>query len=90
MTSFQIELDDYEITNLRAALEATGQGTWHESMRDPFVPDNPLGVLNNGDWVGQILGKLPVVSAIPNNTANGLAEQARAWIAREKHGKDKL
>lgn len=84
MTSFRIELDDYEITNLRAALEATGSGTWHESMRDPPMPDSPLGVLNNGDWVGQILGKLPLVSAIPNKTADELAEEARAWIGIEK------
>lgn len=83
MTTFQIELDDYEITNLRSALEATGQGTWHESMR------NPLGVLNNGDWVGQILGKLPVVSTIPNATADELAEQAKAWIGRDKQVVDK-
>ncbi len=76
---YVIELDEYEIANLRAALYATGCGAWHLSMKDPPIQSNPLEVLNNGDWVSQIQNKLPKVNVSPNYTSDELAESARKW-----------
>lgn len=76
---YVIELDEYEISNLRAALDATGCGTWHLSMKDPPIESSPLEVLNTGDWLSQIQNKLPKVNVLPNHTPDELAESARKW-----------
>ena len=70
-----IELNDYQIANLRAAIEAAGYGTWREG-RTNYVPRNPLYVLNNGDWIGELYQKLPSVEYKPNETPQALAEKA--------------
>lgn len=76
---YVIELDEYEIANLRAALDATGCGTWCLSMKDPPIKSSPLEVLNTGDWLSQIQNKLPKVNVLPNYTSDELAESARKW-----------
>lgn len=56
--------DEYEVANLRAALEAVGN-----YGGDPGIHPGPLAVLNSGDWVGQIYHKLPKMSGVaPNKT----------------------
>lgn len=57
-----IVLDDYQVANLRALINAIGYGT----VNDP--PIGRLSALNNGDWVGEIYQKLPYVEHKPNQT----------------------
>lgn len=66
-----IELDAYEISNLRAALEAIGYRP-HLGMDKRC----PLWALNNGDWVGQIYNKLPESAIEPNDTAQELVTKS--------------
>lgn len=68
-----IKLDDYEIANLRAALEAIipGRGA---------LP-SPLNALHSGDWTGQVYAKLPPVGQWPNQPAESMAAIARRWEA---------
>lgn len=63
-------LTDYEVANLREVFRAAGHG-W-------AVDNNPLKVINNGDWVGQIAAKLVPLATdhVPNATAAQLAERA--------------
>jgi hypothetical protein len=42
-----LRLNDYQAANLRAALEAVGMGMTR-------VTPSPLGVLNSGDWAGEL------------------------------------
>ena len=66
-----ILLSDYEVVNLRAALQATGYGMTGRS---------PLQVLNNGDWLGQIYQKLPYLDhPTPNADAFELQARALRW-----------
>lgn len=67
---YLIELDEYQITNLRALLEAVGYPNWEI----PF--SNPLNAANTGDWVGEIYNKLPEVDQHPNMTALEMAKTA--------------
>lgn len=72
--SYYIELDSYEISNLRAVLDAAFLA--HKS-------GNPLSVLNNGDWTWQVLNKLPANlptkgSMSPNHTPEELVRNAIA------------
>lgn len=76
MTTHTIELSDYEIANLRAAIEAAGYNGWAPGA--PPVPDrNPLHVLNTGDWLGEVYNKLPQVDHPPNVAPEELARRAR-------------
>lgn len=53
----KIELDDYETVNLLSALRASGvQDSYPTASQLPFP--NALSVLNSGDWLGQLVGKL--------------------------------
>jgi len=67
---YTIELDDYEVANLRAAIEAAGYWGGQPAKR------NPLYALNTGDWLGQIFWKLPQVDCKPNKTPEYLAKAA--------------
>lgn len=74
-----IELDGYEVANLRVAIEAMG----YPATREPPVPRNPLMVMHNGDWVGQVYSKLPKVvegDHVPNDTPEGLAAKASSFV----------
>lgn len=74
-----IELDGYEVANLRAAIEAMG----YPATREPPAPRSPLFALHNGDWVGQVYNKLPEVTEgnhVPNDTPEELAEKANSFV----------
>lgn len=68
-------LSGYELANLREALIATGYGS---------VFYSPLAVLNNGDWLGQIVQKLYGLAqdTQPNSTSQQLADAANQWRSR--------
>jgi len=79
-----IELDNYEVANLRSALEAMGYNTWSKEFHgERYVPTSPLCALNTGDWLGQIYNKLPDTGHRPNATPQELAKRANEW--RETH-----
>lgn len=63
-----IELDDYEVANLRAMIEACGM--------KPGIPKTPLRVMHTGDWIGTIYAKLPEVAQRPNVPPETLAMRA--------------
>mgnify|MGYP003463968239 CR=1 FL=1 len=67
----QIQLNDYEVANLRALIEACGYGRITNR-----VERNPLYVANTGDWIGQVWQKLPDVDYPPNATPEQLAARA--------------
>lgn len=65
-------LDQYERDNLLALMAAV------------CLHVSPLRVANNGDWAGQILGKLGYIGertdwGRPNVSAEQMADNARAW-----------
>ena len=62
----QIILDDYQVANLRAVIEAAA----------PPIKRNPLYVINSGDWMMEIYLKLPKVDYKANKTAEEMA-----WLA---------
>lgn len=72
-------LDDYEVANLQALIEAMGYATWNDKE---FIP-NPLQMAQTGDWVGQIYWKLPDVEHKPNITWQQMATNARNWVLNE-------
>ena len=57
-----IELDDYEVANLK----------WLLQLVNDFTKFNPL---NSGDWVGQIREKLPMVDHRPNKSIEDIVFQ---------------
>lgn len=65
---YAIWLSDYEVANLRGAIEATGYGTWNHPNypRSSEMNLNSRSALNAGDWLGQIYLKLPKVDTNPN------------------------
>ena len=65
-----IELDDYEVANLRWLLGLV--------MGENGVGIGDFACANTGDWVGQIRWKLPSVSHKPNRTKLDL-EESIAW-----------
>ena len=70
-------LNDYQVANLRALLNAIGAGYWpvEEELRS-----SPLQVCNNGDWVGEIYMMLPYEGQQePNQSAAQMRRQAQAW-----------
>src|SRR5437763_1849787 len=69
-----LELNDYEAANLGSALKAAL--IWQD------VPDNPLRVLNSGDWIAQIYHKLPELEQRPNRTPE---EYVKESLARARH-----
>lgn len=75
-------LSDYEVANLRAAIHAVGYGAVGGDT-------SPLGVLNTGDWLGQIFNRLPEVDLKPNAEADELRERARQWKSTGKLNKGK-
>ncbi len=78
-TNYPVELDGYEVANLRAAIEAMG----YPATREPSVLRSPLMVMHNGDWVGQVYNKLPEVAEgdhVLNNTPEELAEAANSFV----------
>lgn len=75
-------LNDYQIANLRAAIEACGYATWHKD----WFKKSPLMVLQNGDWMGEIYLMLPMVQHAPNQTPQKLIEEALARCAPLSEG----
>lgn len=67
---YLIELDEYQIVNLRALIEAIG----YPASEIPFA--NPLNAANTGDWLGEIYNKLPYTTQHPNLTALEMAQNA--------------
>lgn len=78
MKKHVIELDDYEVANLKAALRAIGCG-WYQNGVTRFASRSPLFAMNTGDWVCQIAHKLPEVDYVPNVQVEELAERARTF-----------
>ncbi len=78
-----ITLDDYEIANLRSALESFGHATWNKDWPG-YVERSPLYVLNTGDWVGQIYNRLPPVEQKPNRTPQELAREANSFVPQRE------
>jgi len=69
----ELTLNDYQVANLRAAIEATG---YNGVVQD----SSPLAVLNSGDWIGEIYWQLPKgYPTGPNHTPNEYAIKARNW-----------
>lgn len=72
--TFSIALNEYQIANLTALLEAIGY---------PYRPgdsvEHPLRMLDTGDWIGEIFNKLPIVNHIPNKTRDELRNAAAQW-----------
>lgn len=60
-------LSSYELANLTAALEAGAT-----VVRGP----NPLGALNNGDWLNQVRFRLPSTDTAPNAEPMALIDAA--------------
>ena len=59
-------LNDYQASNLKAVIEASGVNFWRVIQNDG-IEDNPLSVLNTGDWIGEIYWMLPsVINNKPN------------------------
>jgi len=76
MKTFMIEMDEYEVANLKEAIVAMGYPAQFN------LPRCPLGVLNTGDWLGQLYCKLPDVDFEPNTKALDLVENSydvRKW-----------
>lgn len=66
-----VVLSDYHVVNLRSALHATGYASVYRS---------PLGVLQTGDWLGELFHLLPDVTSIAPNAEPGvLAQRAVEW-----------
>ena len=70
MKTFMIELDEYEVANLKEVIEAIGYPAPYPNTRKSC----PLDVLNTGDWVGMLYNKLPDVDFEPNTKALDLIE----------------
>ena len=71
---YTITLNDYEVANLRALIEACGYG------KAKRVERNPLWAANTGDWIGQIYNLLPIVAYPPNADADKLAQEANKYL----------
>lgn len=71
---YTIELDEYEVANLRTIFEAAGY--WASKTK---VPRNPLCALDTGDWFGQVYNKLPEVEYTPNVSARDLVTLVYLW-----------
>jgi len=68
---YTITLNQYQLVNLRSALEAIGY---------PYAQDrSPLDVLNTGDWIGELHQKLVQAELKPNAAPADLRKRARIW-----------
>jgi hypothetical protein len=80
--TYTIELDAYEVSNLKAFLESVGYPVRGERE---FPEPNPMSAGHTGDWTGQIWWKLDAldVDRDPNVTGQEMAYDAlgrvRAW-----------
>lgn len=74
-----IHLNDYQVANLKAAIEAAGYYTWNP-LSPTHVPRNPLYALNTGDWIGELYQKLPNIPVEPNRTPQQMAEDALNFV----------
>lgn len=79
-----LNLSDYHVANLRAAIEAGGYPgpPLATDYSYPLATDNPLTALNTGDWFGEIYNALPVVTHPPNRTAAEIAKNAQTISVR--------
>jgi len=68
-----IVLNDYQVANLRELFKACG---YHP--HNPGDKRSPLWALQNGDWMGEIMWRLPDVDFAPNQTF----EQMRDAVLR--------
>lgn len=66
MKKFMIELDEYEVANLRAVIQAIGYPA------DKDHPRCPLNVLNTGDWLGELYNKLPELQYYANTSSSDM------------------
>lgn len=69
-----VELNEYQVANLRSLIEACGYGG---TMRQR----SPLWVANTGDWIGEVYNLLPVVDHPPNADSITLSERANQFKA---------
>lgn len=67
----QIDLNDYQVANLRAAIEAIGYPSG--------TAQSPLSVLHSGDWLGEIYSKLPKLYVQPNLRPHEYISRANGW-----------
>jgi hypothetical protein len=65
---FALELDEYEVANLRAGLQVL------RSLH-----------LDTGDWMGQILMKLPPTERLPNRAVSVQVNDVKRWATWESH-----
>jgi len=82
MEKYTIELDEYQIANLKAVFEAAGYN-WHTTK----IKDNPIFAINTGDWLSEIYVALPKVQYLPNKSATEIAQEAllrASHLLREK------
>lgn len=72
-TSHVLILSDYEVANLRSAIQACGYASVFRS---------PLEVLQTGDWMGMIAHKLSPLATgtVPNAQPDDLAKRATDWL----------
>lgn len=68
MKKIRLMLDEYEVANLKAALEAVKYN------------DSPLCVLDTGDWLRDVLNALPKTNCDPNCGSRILALRANRWM----------
>ncbi len=73
MNIHQIELNDYQIANLLAMIEAAGYVT---TLHSQNPGRNPLWAIQSGDWLGELYWKLPKTDYPPCRTAIELAKHA--------------
>ena len=67
-----IVLNDYQVVNLLSVIWASGYAS--------VYGNNPLSVINNGDWLGELWTLLPKgLTHKPNDEPEVLAERARRW-----------
>lgn len=72
-----VELDGYQVANLRALIEATG---YNRAGNDP----SPLAFLMTGDWIGEVYWKLPASEHPPNRTPEQQRDDARRALERRR------
>lgn len=78
MKEYTISLNEYQIANLRALINAVGY-PWGE-----VEERNPLWAANTGDWVGEVYSKLPEVDCEPNSTGHEIAQKSFSYVFPER------
>ena len=64
---YTLSLNDYQVANLRATIQAIGYPAESVEPRDRGSA-NPLRALNTGDWLGEIYNLLPDINCSPNES----------------------